>query len=158
MRSFFVARKGIDMNTKEIIRGDSYALRRPLFRYEFVDINGDPFDLAGCVLQTSYKDVKNTPLEDPEDLFAHIKHHIEIDAAGNVVESNGLVLEGRAEEGVVLEYLSAEESRELPLETPLFSDLELIDANGEVFTFLFEGEVIARDGLTHRIYNRQVGV
>jgi hypothetical protein len=146
------------MNTKVVIRGDSYALRRPLFRYELVDIEGRPFDLAGCVLQTTYKVERNTPKEDPEDRLANVKHHIEVGADGEIIAANGMVLEARAQDGVILEYLTAVESRELPLDEPMFSDLELTDPLGEVFTFLFEGEMIARDGLTHRIYNRQVSV
>lgn len=135
---------------RTLIRGDDYAIRQPLYRYAFVDDTSAPMNLSGCSVFTTYKIAPTDPNTDAEDTEAPIKHHIKIDSDGNVIESQGLVLETVAEDGTILEQLTSDESKSLPLATPLKSDVQLIDANGEIFTWIMEEFITTIDGYTNR--------
>lgn len=138
------------MAERIIIRGDSYALRRPLYRIELLTTNGLPFDLRGCTVRTTYKPAPTSPQDDPNDISAAILHEIEIDENGTVLREAGLHLVGDAINGVLEERLTAHESRSLPLNVPLFSDIELTDKNGEKFTWIMADGIKAIDGYTNR--------
>jgi hypothetical protein len=138
------------MAVRTIIRGDSYQLRRPFYTYTFVDENDAPLDLTGCTIRTTYKTEKTDPTVDTTDTDAAIKHTIVIDTFGVATTQTGLYLVGAATGGILKERLSATESRALPLETALYSDLELTDFNGEVFTWVFDDTLVAIDGYTNR--------
>lgn len=135
---------------RTIIRGDSYALRRPLYVYTLVDSNLNPLPLSGCTIRTTYRSSKASIQEDPSDSSAVWKGTLILDESGLPIFSNGLALRGPASDGVVEVHLSAEASRALPLGVELISDLEVTDALGEKFTFLFDETIIAVDGVTHR--------
>jgi len=138
------------MAIRTIIRGDSYGLRRPLFTITLVDNLNDPFNLANCTIRTTYKIAPTDPNTDPTDENAPIKHFIELDGVGAVVDNDGLVLVGPATDGVLEERLTAAESRVLPANVELQSDIELTDQNGEVFTWIFTDTLKAIDGVTNR--------
>lgn len=138
------------MAERIIIRGDSYALRRPLYRIELLTQDGLPFDLTGCTVRTTYKPEATSPQEDPNDISAAIQHDIEIGGDGEPEREAGLYLVGDAEEGVIEERLTASESRSLPLDTSLYSDIELTDANGEKFTWIMTDTLRAVDAYTNR--------
>jgi len=138
------------MATRTIIRGDSYGIRRPLFTLTLVDESSNPFNLTGCTVRTTYKTVATDPTTDPTDADAPIKHSITIDGTGAVTDSDGLFLVGLVTAGVIEERLTAAESRVLPLEVDLISDVELTDQNGEVFTWPFTDTLRAVDGITNR--------
>ena len=138
------------MAVRNIIRGDSYAIRRPFYTITLVDENSNPFDLRGCTVRTTYKAALTSPVEDPNDSTAAIKHDIVVNSSGTVTSQNGLFLVGPATAGVLSERLTATESRSLPLNTPLLSDVELTDQNGEVFTWTFTDTVVAQDAVTNR--------
>lgn len=134
-----------------IIRGDSYGIRRPLYRITiFDDELMEPFNLSGCTVRTTYKPAKTTPQEDPTDETAPIKHTLVVDGSGTATTQNGIYLVGEAEAGIIEERLTAAESRTLPLDIPLFSDLEITDSNNEIFTFIQDGTLVAIDGYTNR--------
>ena len=133
-----------------IIRGDSYSLRRPLFTYSFVTNLGAAFDLAGCVIRTTYKPNVLGPADDPVDATAAIKHTLRVGSDGISTETDGIYLSGLATLGVVVERMTATETRTLPAGIALVSDLELTDANGEVFTWLFSDWLQNKDGVTNR--------
>lgn len=135
---------------RTIIRGDSYAIRRPLYTYHFVNDQGGPFDLTGCTVRTTYRDNNATPQEDPNDEVVVWKATLVVDNQGIPTLENGMKLATTAEAGTVLEQLSADASRLFPLGVELKSDIELTDAVGEKFTFLFEERIVAQDGVTHR--------
>lgn len=135
---------------RTIIRGDSYALRRPLYIYTLVDNNLNPLNLSGCTIRTTYRTSKATIQEDPDDGSAVWKGTLSIDETGFPFVSNGMGLRGPASDGVVEVHLSASASRALPLGVELISDLEVTDAMGEKFTFMFDETIIAVDGVTHR--------
>lgn len=139
------------MAVRTIIRGDSYGIRRPLYTLTLVDTNNNPFDLSGCTVRMTYKSVLTDPTTDPNDSNAPIKHSIVIAIDGTVTDSTGLVLVGDAADGVLEERLSASESRIIPANVELQSDVELTDQNGEVFTWLFTDTIKAVDGVTNRI-------
>ena len=138
------------MAVRTIIRGDSYALRRPLYTLTFVDELSNPFNLTGCTVRTTYKTASTSPADDPSDTNAPIKHTLTVDGTGTATLENGLYMIGLATAGVVEERLTATESRSLPLSTELLSDVELTDANGEVFTWVFTDTLLAVDGFTNR--------
>ena len=138
------------MAVRNIIRGDSYAIRRPFYTITLVDENSNPFDLRGCTVRTTYKAALTSPVEDPNDSTAAIKHDIVVNSSGTVTSQNGLFLVGPATAGVLSERLTATESRSLPLNTPLLSDVELTDQNGEVFTWSFTETVSGQDAVTSR--------
>lgn len=133
-----------------IIRGDSYALRRPLFTYTLVDEFGQPFNLAGCTVRTTFKPEVYTIEADPADASAPVRHMIVIDINGNVTSSDGLVLKGPAANGVVLDHFSSYDTKQLPSDTRLIGDLQVTDANNEVFTWTWSDGVIAVDSVTNR--------
>lgn len=138
------------MATRTITRGDSYSLRRPLYQITFINAEGDPMDLAGCTIRTTYKAEQTTIEEDPEDIHAVIVHELVIDEAGLPVVEDGLYLIGDAVEGTIEERLTAAETKTLPLNTPLLGDIEIQDAAGEIFTWIVDEELVAVDGYTHR--------
>lgn len=138
------------MAVRTIIRGDSYGIRRPLYTITLVDSLGDPFDLTGCHVRTTYKTAITAPTDDPTDTSAAIKHDLIVSGAGAATTQNGLYMVGAATDGVIEERLTAVESRALPLNTPLFSDVELTDSNGEIFTWVFADTLVTTDGVTNR--------
>lgn len=138
------------MAVRTVIRGDSYAIRRPLYTYTLVDDNANPFDLTGCTIRTTYKAALTAPETDPTDTSAAIKHTLIINGSGAATTEDGLHLVGAATNGVIEEWLTSTESRSLPLATSLLSDIELTDANGEIFTWLFDDTLIAADAVTNR--------
>jgi hypothetical protein len=139
------------MPAYQIIRGDSYALRRPLFTYALVDEDNLPFDLSGCTVRTTWKVERTDPTTDPTDTGAVLKGLLVVSGAGVATTQSGLYLVGPATAGTIQHRVSATETKALPLETAWISDVELTDVNGEVFTFLFEGDTLeAIDGITNR--------
>lgn len=148
------------VSDKFIIRGDSYDFEpRYLYRHELVDLSlppnpGDgslqPYDLSGCVVRTTYKAEATSPIDDPTDESAPIKHDLVIGLDGTVTSSNGLRLESTAAAGVIIEDLPSSESLALPVGVPLYSDVEITDAAGKVQTVLSIGTLTARDGYTNR--------
>ena len=138
------------MAVRTIIRGDSYALRRPLWTLTFVDELANPFNLTGCTVRTTYKTASTAPADDPNDTNAPIKHTIIINGSGTPTTQDGLFLVGAATGGIIEERLTATESRVLPLNTELLSDIEVTDASGEIFTWVITDTLKAVDGFTNR--------
>lgn len=138
------------MPNRVILRGDSYAIRRPLFVLALLDDMGQPFALNGCTVRTTHKPEIVPASADPTDASAPIKADITIDASGAVTASSGLVLATTPAAGVLHHRLTAIESAALPLGEPLVSDVELTDANGERFTWLFTDTLTAEDTVTLR--------
>ena len=136
---------------REIIRGDSYAIKRPLYVYTIVDENLNPFNLAGCTVRTTYRSTPASISEDPNDESAIWTGTLVVSSAGTETYSKGLSLQGLANEGKVEVRLSAEDSRKFPLDKELISDFEITDSLGEVFTFEFEEKLVAVEGVTHRL-------
>lgn len=135
---------------RTIIRGDSYAIRQPFYIITILDEDGNPMDLTGCKVFTTYKPSTSEPSFDPDDENAPIKHKIEINSSGVVTESEGLVLQGTAAQGVLIERLTSAESAVVPLNMTLKSDIQIIDSLNETFTFIMSEEVTAIDGYTNR--------
>lgn len=135
---------------RKIFRGDSYAIRRPLYTYTFQDEDLDPLSLNGCTIQITYKPSITTIESDSLDSTAVIKHEIKINGGGTVVSQTGLYLVGAATGGVIQERLTKVETAALPVDVELVGDLQLTDENGEVVTWLFDEKLMAVDGVTHR--------
>lgn len=138
------------MAIRTIIRGDSYGLRRPFYTYTFVDELDAPLDLTGCTIRTTYKEAPTDPTTDTTDSTAAIKHTIVIDTFGVATTQTGLYLTGAATAGILYERLTATESKALDTAKTYLSDLELTDFNGEVFTWIFDDQLVAIDGYTNR--------
>jgi hypothetical protein len=138
------------MAARTIIRGDSYGIRRPLYTITLVDEEAEPFDLTDCSVFTTYKVATTEPLDDPTDTSAPIKHELEVDSGGVPITQDGLYLVGSPTAGIIEERLTSAESASLPLAVDLISDIQLIDQNGEVFTWLFTDTLRAVDGVTNR--------
>lgn len=137
------------MAEKLIIRGDSYTELRPLYIYTLVDNEGNPFDLTGCTIRTTYKTATTDPSTDPTDASAVIKHTLVVNALGSVTVSNGLIIVGPVTGGVIKEYLTRIETLDLPLGVSLHSDLEVTTAS-EVVTFISNDTIKAIDAYTNR--------
>ncbi len=84
------------MANTTIIRGDSYALRRPLFTHTFVDDNGDPFDLSGCTVRSTFKTATTDPTTDTTDTTAVIKATLEVSSLGIATTETMMYLVGAA--------------------------------------------------------------
>jgi hypothetical protein len=132
-----------------IIRGDSYALRRPLYTYTIVDDLGGPFNLSGCTVRTTFKTAISPIDLDPNDELAVIKHQVAVDLSG-VATSTGLVLQGPATAGIVRDHFTAAETRILQTDIRFVSDLQLTDAAGEIFTWMWDEGIMAIDSVTNR--------
>lgn len=137
------------MAEKIIIRGDSYTDLRPLYTYTLVNDQGQPFDLTGCTIRTTYKESTTDPNTDTTDATAAIAHDLIIDGGGNILASNGLIVVGDVTSGVIEEYLTSAETLALPLNASLSSDLELTTPN-EVVTFISDDTLKAIDAYTNR--------
>lgn len=138
------------MATITLIRGDSYGIRRPLFTYTLYDVDGEPFNLTGCTVRTTYKVIKLAALDDPNDESAVVKHTLIIDNTGMAIMQNGLFLASNPLNGVVIERFTSAETLALPLIVSLINDVELTDASGEIFTFPQTDTITAIDGVTNR--------
>lgn len=134
---------------KIVVRGDSYGELRPLFIIKMAGPNGGRFNLAGATVRTTYKETPSDPNTDTTDESAAIKHEIVINDDGTVSSSNGLVLYGAASDGTIHEYLTSAESKALPLNVELFSDVE-ITIGDDTITFVQETPIKAIDGFTNR--------
>lgn len=138
------------MAEKLIIRGDSYTNLRPLYTYTLVNDLGQPYNLTGCTVRTTYKQTTSDPNDDTNDLNAAIKHDLIIDDSGDVLVSNGLTLVDGVEGGVIRETLTRNETLALPLGVSLKSDLELTTPE-EVVTFISDDTLKAIDAYTNRV-------
>ncbi len=133
-----------------IIRGDSYALRRPLFTHTIVDDLGAAFNLTGCTVRSTFKTETTDPNSDTTDSTAVIKATLIINGSGTAMTETKMYLVGAASAGVCELRLSASDTLALATGTQWSSDVEIIDANGEVFTFSFTDKLSAIDGYTNR--------
>lgn len=133
-----------------IYRGDSYALRRPLYTHTFTDDLGAPFDLTGCTVRSTFKTATTDPTTDTTDSTAAIKATLIVDGTGTATTETKMYLVGAASAGVCELRLSASDTLALTTGTFWQSDVELTDANGEVFTFAYTDRLSAKDGFTNR--------
>lgn len=138
------------MAEKVIIRGDSYTTLRPLYTYILVNNLGDPLNLTGCTIRTTYKVAPTDPNTDTNDTTAAIKHNLIIDGTGAVVESNGLSLVSGVAGGIIREVLTKAETLALPADVSLKSDFELTTPE-EVVTFISDDTLKAIDAYTNRV-------
>ena len=135
----------------EIVRGDTYAIRRPFFRYELVTETNTPFDLAGCTVRTTSKVAPLSPQSDPTDTRGVLKGTLIVDHSGMATTEDHLYMIGPSADGVIEHRLSAADTVALPLGVTWITDVEVVDADGEVTTFFFDGDTITtRDGITNR--------
>lgn len=133
-----------------IIRGDSYALRRPLYTYTLVDDENASFDLSGCTVRTTFKTVTTDPADDPTDASAALTGLLVVGSDGTPTTQTALYLVGDATAGTFEHRLTAAETAALPTGAAWVSDVELTDVNGEVFTWLFTETLTTVDGITNR--------
>lgn len=143
------------MANREIVRNDSYQQRRPLYIIELDAVDPatgttGPLNLAGTTVRTTFKLVATDPVDDPNDTDAPIRADITIDSSG-VATSNGLVLVGAATAGKLAHYLSATQSRSLPLNQKWVSDVVVIFADtGEEISKEYTDTVSASGRITNR--------
>ncbi len=135
---------------KQIIRGDSYETLRPLYQYELKDENDDPFALNGCTIMVTFKPAITTIEADGDDTTARIAHEIQVAGGGSITYQNGLYVVGVVADGKIEQRLTPAETIDLPVGVELVGDIQLIDSNGEVFTWLFDEKLLAVDGVTNR--------
>lgn len=138
------------MATKTIIRGDDYNLARPFCEYAILNEAGQPMNLAGCIVMTTYRSAIQPIETDPFDANAIVKHHIQIAGDGSVTTASGLRLDTTAAAGVIIEGMTAAETQLFPLGVSCRSDVQITDANGEIVTYIMEDDVIAIDAYTNR--------
>lgn len=136
-------------NVKKVIRGDSYGTLRPLFILKFASPTGGRYNLAGATVRTTYKPESTDPNVDVDDSGAVIRHEIVINEDGVVAASTGLALIGAASDGVIHEYLTSTESKALPLDVELYSDVQ-ITIGSDTISFVQGTPVVAVDGYTNR--------
>lgn len=135
---------------KEIYQGDSYESLRPLFTLTFLDANGGPLNLAGYTVRTTFKLAATDPVADPNDSNAYIRHYIRLSAEGDVIGNLGLRLRNLAADGILDQYLSSAESGLLPVDAPLFSDVELTTPLGEKITWVYDDPLVVLPAYTNR--------
>ena len=120
-----------------VIRGDSSIWAIPIVNADTLE----PHDLSGCTVWVTVKASIETPDED-----AIYQHSMTVDIDGTVTHSDGMTLgEGGAASGIAIQELTPEES---VLLTPgdCVYDVQVMTANGRIFTpILNEEEVIVGD-------------
>lgn len=130
-----------------IIKGDSYAIRRPMWTYEFVDELNEPMNFAGMTILTTYKS-KIMPMDvDAADTSAYITHKIVFGIDGVPTTQEGLFY---VAPGMIEERFPSSLTKGLPSDLTLVSDVQITDANGEFFTFILNDTVTAVDSVTNR--------
>jgi len=139
----------------ELIRGDSYALRRPLFTHTFSEVDEDgvvigAFDLTGCTVRSTFKTVPTDSTSDTTDTTAVIKATLIVDGTGTATTQTKMYLVGAATDGVCELRLSATDTGAMITDTDFFSDVELTDANGEVITFVQPESIRVTEAYTNR--------
>ena len=134
----------------QIVRGDSYALRRPLYTHLLTNANGTPFDLTGCTVRTTFKTETTDPNSDTTDSTAVIKGTLIVNGSGTATTETKMYMVGAATAGEVELRLSASDTLALATGTQWSSDVELTDGNGEVFTWVFTDKLSTIDGYTNR--------
>lgn len=137
-------------NQIPILIGDSYAIARRLWEFQFADVNGTAYDLASCKILTTYKTTLSDPQDDPDDDSALIRHFITFNSSGVVTASSGLYLVGNASGGRLQERFTSAETITLPAGIDIQGDLRLIDANDETFTFPFLDVLVGVQSVTNR--------
>lgn len=139
------------MTVFSIVRGDTYATRRPLFVYTLTDELAAPFDMTGCTIRTTSKVVPTDPNTDTTDEDAVLKGTLIVDGSGVATTEDNLFMIGAATAGIIEHRLTSAETLALPLNLSWSGDVEVTDANGEVSTFFFDSDTVtARDGYTNR--------
>lgn len=142
------------MTERVLFRQDSYpANKRPVYRYEFVDADLLPMNLASCTVRATFKVVPTDPNTDPTDTDAAITADITFDEFGAVSgtpTSWALPSGMTAADGVLELVLTSDETMTLPLATQLLSDVQITDADGDISTLIMVGTLSARDGFTNR--------
>jgi hypothetical protein len=138
------------MADTEIYRGDSYAIRRPLYTHTFVDDNGDPFDLTSCTVRSTFKTIPTDSETDTTDSTAVIKATLIVDGTGTATTQTKMYLVGAATAGVCELRLSSTDTGAMLTDTDFFSDVELTDGNGEVFTFVMPDSLRVVEAYTNR--------
>jgi hypothetical protein len=133
-----------------IIRGDSYAIRRPLFTHVLRDDQGALFPLTGCTVRTTFREAPVAIATDPTDAQAAIKGTLVVSEAGAATSQDKLYLVGAAANGTVQLRLTAAETAALTPGVAWQSDVQVTDAAGEVFTWTFTDTLKAVDAFTHR--------
>lgn len=137
--------------TFQIVRGDTYVLRRPFLVYDLVDDTLSPFDLTGCTIRTTWKVATTDPNTDTTDADGVLKGTLVVDGTGTATTEDGLYMVGLATDGTIEHRLPSADTLALDIGVTWVSDLEVTDANGEVSTFFFDGETAtAIDGYTNR--------
>jgi hypothetical protein len=132
-----------------IIRGDSYALRRPLYTYTVKDDVGAAFPLTDCTVRVTFKPSPTNLTTDTTDTTAVIKGFMKLTGT-SVTSQQYLYLLGPSSAGTFTLRLTAAQSAALPPNTPWLSDVEITDANGEVFTWIFSDTLSTQDAYTNR--------
>lgn len=138
------------MMPKEIFQGDSYESLRPLYTLTLLDDGGAPLNLTGYTIRTTFKLAATDPVDDPNDANAYIRHHIRIAADGTIASQKGLQLRNLPADGILDQYLSSAESGALPVDTPLYSDVELTTPLGEKITWVYDDPLIVLPAYTNR--------
>ena len=133
-----------------LIRQDSYSTRRPLFTHTFVDDQGDPFDLTGCTVRSTFKTATTDSQTDTTDSTAAIKATLIVDGTGTATTQTKMYMVGAATAGVCELRLSSADTGSLAVGTFFNSDVEITDANGEVFTFPMTDRIVITEGYTNR--------
>lgn len=134
-----------------LTQGDSYAIRRPLYTITLIDDALAPFDLTNCTVRTTFKIAPTDPLTDTTDSTAAIAATLIVNGAGVATTEDGLYMIGAATDGTIEQRLTATDTLNLAVGVSWFSDIELTDANDEVFTWVFTDTLrVENRGYTNR--------
>ncbi len=133
----------------QIIRGDAYAVRRPLFRFQLKE-HGIPINLLGCVVRVTLRPKPTSIEEDPTDAQAAWKGRLLV-SSGGASTSYGVAIWGSYTLGQIEVRPTSADTRTFPVGVELIGDVEVTDSNGEKFTYILPDTVIAIDGVTHRL-------
>ncbi len=148
------------MTERILIRSDDYLSRRPVFRFELIDVEASdtagtivPLNMAGHTIRTTFRTGPVDPAADPTDATAPLKAEIAFAANGSL---NGTPLHFAVPEGMTaadgrLELrLSKAVTSTLPLGTELKFDIQVTNPDGEDDTVFLTATLSAQDGYTSR--------
>ena len=138
------------MVTKRLFRGDDYSVTGEIFTFSILKADMTPLPLAGCTVQSTWREEPVAPNTDPDNEAAAISARISFDSSGAVQSSDGLALPpGKdATEGELMLVANRAVTAAMPVDTTLHGDVQVTDASGKRRTVLVVETITAEDAYT----------
>ena len=132
---------------------DYYSPQRPVFEYTLMDFSDPespiPFDMAGSTIMATFK---TEPDGSADDSSAPLKADITFASNGDVSSTTNWALPAgnTAADGILHLVADSAATAALPIDTPLVSDVRIVDAQGRNHTVRLIGTLVTQETITNR--------